>query len=247
MFPIVEAYGGWVLWPGNLSSRNRRILAGVVQRSWNWICAAGAVGPDDHTGAKFHSMGEASIMAFPPGAVFNHGWIRIGAHTTVAPHVSMSVGMFGENLDDAADVVIDIGDRCLIGRGSSLVGRVGIRIGDDVTMAPDVYVTDHNHAYDDVDTPIGAQWPHEAPVTIGAGSWIGTGALILPGTTIGEHVTVAGGSVVRGDIPARSVVAGVPARVVRRWSDGAWDPPLPERSNEIPDDWGDPPRGGSAL
>ena len=83
----------------------------------------------------------------------------------------------------------------------------------------------------DVKEEARARAESDGAVTIGAGSWIGTGALILPGTTIGEHVTVAGGSVVRGDIPARSVVAGVPARVVRRWSDGAWDPPLPERSN----------------
>lgn len=223
--------------PGEMSPRTRRVVAGTVQRVWDWLCSAGAVGPDDRTGRRFRSMGEGSIVAFPPGAVFNHHWIRIGSLTTVAPHVSMSVGMWNEQLDRAAPPVIDIGDRCLIGRGSSLVGRVGITIGNDVTMAPDVYITDHNHAYDDVDTPIGNQWPHEAPVSVGAGSWIGTGALILPGTTIGENVTVAGGSVVRGQIPARCVVAGVPARVVRRWSDGAWDPPLPGRANQIPDDW----------
>lgn len=226
-----------MLWPGNLSAANRRRLAGVVQRGWNWLCAAGAVGADDHTGKKFASMGTGSIIAFPPGSVFNHRWIAIGDHTTIAPYVSMSVGMWTEELDPQAPPVIDIGDRCLIGRGSSLIARVGIDIADDVTMAPNVYVTDHNHAYDDVDIPIGAQWPHEAPVRIGAGSWIGTGALILPGSTIGEHVTVAGGSVVRGEIPPRTVVAGAPARIVRRWRDGAWDPPLPARENDIPDDW----------
>jgi serine acetyltransferase len=48
---------------------------------------------------------------------------------------------------------------------------------------------------------------------------------------------VAAGSVVRGDIPSRSVVAGVPGRVVRRHVEGRWDPPLPARSKEPPDDW----------
>jgi acetyltransferase-like isoleucine patch superfamily enzyme len=223
--------------PGELSPRARNLAAGIIQRSWEWICAVGATSPDDAHGRRFRSMGHHSMIAFPPGALFGEHWISIGAETLIGPHVSMSVGLFGESLDPAAAPVLRIGDRCNIGRGASIVARVGIDIGDDVTTAPDLYVTDHNHAYDDVDTPIARQWPHEAPVRIGAGSWIGAGVVILPGTTIGEHVTVAAGSVVRGDVPDRCVVAGVPGRVVRQHADGAWDPPLPERSNEPPDDW----------
>ncbi len=182
-------------------------------------------------------MGHQSMIAFPPGAMFNQHWIAIGDHTLIGPHVSMSVGMFGEDLDRSEAPMLRFGDRCNIGRGASFVARVGIDVGDDVTTAPDLYVTDHNHAYDDVSTPIAQQWPHEAPVSIGAGSWIGAGVVVLPGTTIGRNVTVAAGSVVRGDIPDHSVVAGVPGRVVRRHVDGSWDPPLPERTNEPPDDW----------
>ncbi len=215
----------------------RNLAAGLIHRSWEWICAVGAVGPDDAHGKRFRRMGERSMIAFPPGQRFNEHWIEIGDHTLIGPHVSMSVGMWNEPLDPAAPPVLRIGRRCNIGRGASLIARVGIDIGDDVTTAPDLYVTDHNHAYGDVDVPIAQQWPVAEPVSIGSGSWIGAGVVILPGTTIGEHVTVAAGSVVRGDIPARSVVAGVPGRVVRRFVDGRWDPPLPERDDEIPDDW----------
>ncbi len=223
--------------PGELSPRTRNLAAGIIQRSWEWICAVGATSPDDAHGRRFRSMGFQSMIAFPPGATFGEQWIEIGAHTLIGPHVSMSVGLYGEALDPAGPAVLRIGERCNIGRGASLAARVGIEIGDDVTIAPDLYVTDHNHAYDDVTRPIAAQWPHEAPVRIGAGSWIGAGVVILPGTDIGEHVTIAAGSVVRGQIPDRSVVVGVPGRVVRRFVDGAWDPPLPERQNEPPDDW----------
>ena len=88
---------------------------------------------------------------------------------------------------------------------------------------PYIYITDQNHGYADPDTPIGKQWPINEPVTIGAGSWIGTGAVILPGARIGRNVVVAAGSVVRGDIPDHCVVAGVPGRVVRRLDeDGQW-------------------------
>lgn len=177
------------------------------------------------------------MIAFPPGALFNEHWISIGEATLIGPHVAMSVGMFGEPMDRAAPPVLRFGDRCNIGRGASFVARVGIDVGDDVTTAPNVYVTDHNHAYDDVTVPIAQQWPHEAPVSIGRGCWIGTGAIVLPGTVIGENVTVAAGSVVRGTIPDRCVVAGVPAKVVRRWVDDEWDPPLPARTSTPPDDW----------
>lgn len=224
--------------PGELSPRVRNLAAAAIQKSWEWICAVGATSPDDAHGRRFRSMGYRSMIAFPPGALFNEHWIEIGEHTLVGPYVSMSVGMWNEDLDPGAPPVIRIGDRCNIGRGNSFVGRVGITIGDDVTTAPDLYVTDHNHAYDDPDVPIAHQWPHEAPVSIGSGSWIGAGVVILPGTSIGRNVTVAAGSVVRGDVPDHSVVAGVPGRVVRRLVDGGWDPPLGPRTNTPPDDWG---------
>ncbi len=223
--------------PGELSPRTRNLAAGIIQRAWEWISAVGAVSPDDRAGRRFRHMGHHSMIAFPPGSLFNEHWMSIGDDTLVGPRVSMSVGMWSEELDPDAPPVITIGDRCNIGRDCSLVGRVGITIEDDVTTAPNVYITDHNHSYDDVDVPIARQWPREAAVRIGTGSWIGAGVVVLPGTTIGEHVTVAAGSVVRGDIPDRCVVAGVPGRVVRRWVDGEWDPPLGERDVEPPDDW----------
>ena len=83
-----------------------------------------------------------------------------------------------------------------------------------------MYVTDQNHAYEDLDQPIGRQWPVEAPVSIGEGSWLGAHVVVLPGSQIGRHVVVAAGAVVRGRVPDRSVVAGVPAREVRRWYAG---------------------------
>ena len=79
-----------------------------------------------------------------------------------------------------------------------------------------MYVTDHNHRFDDPSLPIKQQWMTEAPVTIGAGSWIGTGAVILPGAHIGKNTVVAAGAVVLGgEYPDYCVLAGVPAKVVK--------------------------------
>ncbi|HEX4905318.1 MAG TPA: acyltransferase [Acidimicrobiales bacterium] len=221
--------------PSSLSPRARRLAAGVIHRAWRWVSAVGTVSPDDRHG--FRSLGAESMLGFPPGDVFGEWWIAIGSQTLIAPEVTLSVGMPGEVLDRAADVVLSIGDRCSVGRGTSIVARRRIEIGDDVTIAPNVYITDHNHAYADVDVPIKEQYPTHEPVRIGAGTWIAAGATVLPGADIGQHVTVGAGAVVRGIVPDYSVVAGNPARVVRHHDGTDWVPPLRKPPDEPPADW----------
>ena len=119
------------------------------------------------------------------------------------------------------DPIITIGDRCTLGKGIGIVGHERIEIGDDIWTGHYVYVTDQNHGYEDLDLPIGTQMWKNEPVSIGSGSWLGHGAIVLPGSRIGRHVVIAAGAVVAGiDVPDYSVVAGVPARVVRRYVGG---------------------------
>jgi acetyltransferase-like isoleucine patch superfamily enzyme len=111
----------------------------------------------------------------------------------------------------------------VIGRGSHVVAHQSVVIGADVFTGPYVYITDQNHGYEDPVVPIGRQLPVNAPVSIGAGSWLGTGCVVLPGAQIGRNVVVAAGAVVRGAVPDHSVVAGVPARLVRSYvPDDGW-------------------------
>lgn len=221
--------------PDRLSPRARRVLARIVRRTWRWASRVGTVSPDDAHG--FRHLGEGSLLGFPPGDVFGEWWIAIGARTLVAPEVTLSVGLPTETLDRSAPPVLTIGARCSIGRGTSIVARRRIEIGDDVTIAPNVYITDHNHAYADVDQPIGTQYPTHDPVRIGSGTWIAAGATVLPGTSIGRNVVVGAGAVVRGTVEDHSVVAGNPARVVRRLVGGEWVPPLRALPEEPPADW----------
>ena len=221
-----------------LSPRRRALVAGLIHRAWAWVSVVGTVSPDDERGRRYRALGSGSCLAFPPGPVINEGWIAIGEATLIGPNVSLAAGLPGEPLDPAAPPIIRIGDRCNIGRGSSLNGRVGLVIEDDVTTGPNVYVTDHNHRYDDLDLPIGRQWVNEAPVRIGAGSWLGTGVVVLPGADIGRHVTVAANSVVRGAVPDHCVIAGAPAKVVRQYVEGeGWVPDLEPFSTDPPPDW----------
>ena len=116
----------------------------------------------------------------------------MGTDTVVGQHVSISAGTVPDQ-DLGTVPLLRIGDRCVIGRGTHIVAHESIVIGDDVFTGPYVYITDQNHGYADPDAPIGRQWPSNAPVSVGAGSWLGAGAIILPGTVIGRNVVVGAG------------------------------------------------------
>jgi len=210
-----------------LGHRRRAALAGLIQGTWRVIERAGTVTAGTAAGASFAAFGPRSLMAFPTGAVFGQRWIEVGDQTMIGAQVTLSAGMMpGHDLGE--ETVLRIGDRCVIGRGSHIVAHHSLDIGDDVFTGPYVYITDQNHSYEDVETPIGRQWPVNSAVSIGAGSWLGTGAVILPGTVIGRNVVVAAGSVVRGKVPDFCVVAGIPARIVREYLPGTgWTTPGP--------------------
>ena len=92
-----------------------------------------------------------------------------------------------------------------------------VRIGNHVLVGRNVHISDHGHEYRDSEKPIMSQGISEpAPVVIGAGSWLGQGVVICPGVTIGENCVIGANSVVKSDIPSRSVAVGAPARIVRR-------------------------------
>jgi acetyltransferase-like isoleucine patch superfamily enzyme len=184
---------------------------------------AGQITPDTPAASAFHRFGRGSLMAFPQGSMFGQGAIDIGEDTLIAEQVTITAGLVPEQ-DLSGFLVLKVGDRCVIGRGSHIVAHERVELGDDVWTGPYIYITDQNHGYEDPDTPIGKQFPVNRPVSIGAGSWLGAGVIILPGTTIGRNVVVAAGSVVRGTIPDHSVVAGVPAKVVRELTPAGWQP-----------------------
>ncbi len=104
-----------------------------------------------------------------------------------------------------------IGDHCNIRAAGA-----NIHIGSNSMIANGVTIIGSNHRTD-IGILLRLQpWDMErSGVTIGEDCWIGAGAIILPGATIGDGVVVAAGAVVRGNIPTGSIVAGVPARVVK--------------------------------
>jgi acetyltransferase-like isoleucine patch superfamily enzyme len=210
-------------WRDRARGAAKRAGAEVVQWAWDGVVELGAIGPRSRRGRRFGAFGAGSVICFPASAIFNERYIHIGRGTMIGPHVSLSAGMAPGQVM-ISDPVVRIGDRCLIGKGSGIVGHLSIEIGDDVWTGPYVYITDQNHGYEDVDRPIARQTQPERPVVIGDGSWLGHGAVVLPGARIGRHVVVAAGSVVTGTLPDYCVAAGSPARPIKRWSaDGGWE------------------------
>ena len=187
----------------------------VIRWVWATISRWAAIGPHSRTGRRFHRFGGGSIICFPHNTIFNEQYISIGEGTMIGPQTTLSAGMVPGQAC-LSKVVVRIGDRCLIGKGSGVVGHFSIEIGDDVWTGHHVYITDQNHGYEDVDLPISQQTMPERPVSIGDGSWIGHGTVVLPGARIGKHVVIGANSVVTGEIPDYSVAVGNPARVIRR-------------------------------
>ncbi len=102
-----------------------------------------------------------------------------------------------------------VGSEVGINHGVSIVAAHRIEIGDYVRFGDysSVYDTNYHSVHEDGEI-------RARPVIIGTNVWIGRSCIILPGTTIGDHSVIGAGSVVRGEIPARSIVAGNPGQIV---------------------------------
>ena len=198
----------------------RRLLNRAIQGSWRWVQSRGAIFPGTRAAERFGSFGPGSLLGFPVATLYGEPSIHIGSGTLIASWVTLAAG-YGPGQADVPERALVIGDRCLVNVRCGLVAHESIEIGDDVWFGQGVYITDANHGFDDLDVPIGRQLGEHRPVTVGRGSWLGNGAVILPGARIGRQCVVAAGSVVRGEVPDFSVVAGVPARVIRRLDDGS--------------------------
>ena len=137
------------------------------------------------------------------------GEIRLGKSTSVSPYAVVQGNVtMGENCSVQSYAI-------LIGYGTA-EDRVGeIRIGDNVRIAPHVMIIAANHRFDDVTRPIAKQGVERKSIVIEDDVWIAGRANIMAGVTVGRGSVVAAGAVVTRDVPPYSVVAGVPAKVIK--------------------------------
>jgi len=109
---------------------------------------------------------------------------------------------------------IELGDNFYANHHCVMLDAAPIRIGSDVMLGPAVHIYTVNHPLEPALRRTGLE--QAKTVLIGDSVWVGGGAIILPGVTIGDGAVIAAGAVVTRDVAANTVVAGNPARVIRR-------------------------------
>jgi acetyltransferase-like isoleucine patch superfamily enzyme len=137
--------------------------------------------------------------------------VKIGANTLVMHGAILHV----YNFRDLPHAWIRIGRDSLIGEYSVIRGQGGVTIGDRVYTSPMTQIIAVNHVFDDPDRPFIEQGITAEGIVIEDDVWMGSAAVITDGVHIGKGAVVAAGAVVTKDVPAHSVVAGVPARVIK--------------------------------
>lgn len=141
-------------------------------------------------------------------------------HTHVAPRRLLDIGS-GAAISPTASFAnaqrikigrdAHIGAHCYLWAGKGPTGQ--IRIGDNLLLGPNVVITSTSYCYNQ-GAPVTRQPLKEQSVAIGHDVWIGANAVILPGAQIGDGAIIAAGAVIRGDVPAGMVFAGIPGKQV---------------------------------
>lgn len=126
---------------------------------------------------------------------------ELDATTWIVPPFRTDFGQF-----------IRFGKKVFVNSGCIFMDRGGITLEDGVFIGPNVSLITENHA----EQPELRHNVYARPILIKRNAWVGAAAVVLPGVTIGENAIVAAGAVVTRDVPDDTIVAGVPARIIRR-------------------------------
>jgi acetyltransferase-like isoleucine patch superfamily enzyme len=139
---------------------------------------------------------------------FEDGRLEVGEQTLLEPDVWITIADGGR---------VRIGEGSFLNRGVMVAADGLVEIGDHCMFANGTFITDANHRFDDPDKPITWQgFTSKGPTRIGDNVWCGANVVVTSGVTIGERCVIGANSVVTTDIPAFSIAAGAPAKVLRR-------------------------------
>jgi acetyltransferase-like isoleucine patch superfamily enzyme len=145
-------------------------------------------------------IGPGVILQVKPGARIELGrWSWLGHGTKIRCH----------------EGVVSIGAKTVLGQECTISAYQHVSIGRECVIADRVMLIDFDHGMVEVDRPIRLQGIYKRDVRVGNNVWIGYGACILRGVTIGDNAVIGTNSVVTHDVPANAVVGGVPAKLIR--------------------------------
>jgi acetyltransferase-like isoleucine patch superfamily enzyme len=161
---------------------------------------------------RFAQWGPRSRLEYPSKLMSPH-LVSVGNHVYICADAWLNAK------DDRGDgaPTLEIGSGSYIGRFVHINAWRQVKLEARVLVADRVFISDCGHQFASADLPIADQPdPFLGAVLLKTGCWIGTGAVILPGVTVGRNAVVAANSVVTADVPDRTVVGGAPARVIKR-------------------------------
>lgn len=163
---------------------------------------------------RFGSFDRTSYMA-KPLRLINPRYIHIGKHVTILPNARIEcIRRWNTSLCHGELV---IGDGTSIEQNCHIIAGNKLEIGKDVTISAFVYIADCGHSIGDVTQSVMKQSLDIKQTKIGDGAFIGIGARIMPGVTIGEHAIIGANAVVTKDVPPYHMVGGVPARILKKY------------------------------
>ena len=177
-----------------------------------------------YMGDKFRSYWLSALFCGCPSSVFfekvdrivGGSRISIGENTHFSRHLYLTAW---EKHSSSNNLLIMIGSGCDFGAFNHITATNQIVIGDNCLTGKWVTISDNNHGTTSIDDlslpPLKRKVVSKGPIIIGKNVWIGDKATVLGGVTIGDGAVVAANSVVTKDVPAYSVVAGNPARVIK--------------------------------
>jgi acetyltransferase-like isoleucine patch superfamily enzyme len=110
---------------------------------------------------------------------------------------------------------VSIGPKTVMGQECTISAYQDVRIGEQCVIADRAMFIDFDHGIVEVERPIRAQGIYKKPVLVGSNVWIGYGACVLRGASVGDNSVLGTYAVVTGDVPANAIVGGVPAKVIR--------------------------------
>lgn len=155
-----------------------------------------------------------SVFIWHPYILMGLKYISIGNGNVFERDIQLTARKIGADFPE-----IIIGNHCLIRRGSHITAVKSIVIGDGLLTGTNVFITDNSHGrtdYTTLCTPPGERAiVSKGSVKIGNNVWLGNNVCIMPGVSIGDGVVVGANSVVTHDIQPYSVVAGVPAKIIK--------------------------------
>ena len=188
---------------------------GTTLENGYWRKRLGHFGPGSSINPGAHIEYPARVRLGSDCQISRNALLRGNSECETAITIGNAVSIKENVLINSNKGNIDIGNDCWVGPYSLIYGNGDVAIGNHVMIASHCAINTVSHHADRLDIPMNKQDIYTAPVTIEDDVWIGIGAVILQGVRIGTGSIVGAGAVVTRDVEAGTVVAGVPARVIR--------------------------------